>query len=172
MSQHWTLLRLQPQSLHRYVNYMLDRFPSIPTYYPQHEAMSRPAGHRRPMLVSRPTFPGYIFAKPDFDTGEHYSLTHGIPFRVFFVRFGHTIQSIPESVINELRRLESVNGLIAKSPERDSYRQGQRVHVHLPTTDIVGVIKRIMQNRAIVETIFCTITVPIHQIEPASGSAG
>lgn len=170
MSHYWTLLRLQPQQQPRYIFFAAEHFPHIELYYPQHQTLSRPAGRRRPIRVTRPTFPGYIFAKPDFDHGEHNSLIHGIPFRVFFVRFSGTIETIPEPVITELRRLESINQLVPIIERPRPYRPGQRVQVNLPTASIIGTIKKIMQIRAIIDTSFCNITVPIHQIAPLAAS--
>jgi transcription antitermination factor NusG len=158
----WILLKTPANTLQNYFDWIQNRHPNIPLYYPVYEVLCRPSGHRRAIRVTRQTFPGYIFAKPDMNEGEHIALKH-VPFRVWFIRFGPDIEVIPDHVITELKKLES-SGFLAPQKNPRSLNPGTQVHVHLPSGDILGIVKKIIQTRAIIDTSFCSITVPMARI--------
>jgi transcription antitermination factor NusG len=163
----WTLLRLNPQTVTRFLDYLDDFHPGIQTYYPSYERLSRPAKARRPRLVRRPVFPGYLFARPNLSTGEHIFLVR-TPIRARYIRFGPNIELIPDNVILELMRLESLGQLVPDdTPQEPRYHHGQRVFVRLAMTNVPAtIIRLIAETRALVETSLCRITVPIHNVEP------
>jgi len=165
----WTLLQLLPASFPKYLDHIQNRYPHIEIYYPRHEVLSRPAGRRRPLPVIRPIFPGYLFARPDFANGDHRSLTHNTPTRVFFVKFGGHIEFISERTINILKTMENLGQLAPKPGPQPRLTSGQRVIVALPTVDLIGIILRIAQNKVLVDVSIGQMTVPLHQVAPFGG---
>ncbi len=162
----WTLLRLNPQTVGRFLDYLSDFHPGIETYNPSYEAITRPAKARRPRKSLRPVFPGYLFARPNLSAGEHVILTR-TPIRASFIRFGQEIEAIPDKVITELQRLESLHLLIPEQKPEPRYHHGQRVNVRLAMTNVPAtIIRLIAETKALVETSLCRITVPIHNVEP------
>jgi hypothetical protein len=159
----WTLLHLKPQSQIRYIDHLKTYHPAIEVYVPHHLVLCRPHGVRRPIEKSIPCYPGYIFANPNLDSGEHYYLTHG-PIRAYFVRFGAHIESIPSIIIERLKELESTHQLIPETP--DPYAPGNHVHVVTQTMDIRAIIVRLMTyDKILVDTPFCQIVVPLESVK-------
>lgn len=167
MQNPWSLLRILPSLMPKYCDHVTNRFPTIELYFPQHRVLSRPTGHRYPKLVLRPTFPGYIFARPDFSIGEHNLLTRNVPARVFFVKFGPDIEFIPERVIIELKKLENEDLLRPKAERMRALAPGQRVLFRVETSDLIGIIHRIYQNKVTIDTSHTRVTVPIDIVNPA-----
>jgi transcription antitermination factor NusG len=164
VSESWTLLRLNPLNQSRYVDHVTESFPEIPTYFPQYLKTTRPARKRKPILVTKPVYPGYIFARINLQDHTIHQLT-STPVRAYFVRFGGTIGMIPDRVIIELKKLESLNMLVRELPRRDPFAPGTRVVIHLPMSDIRGIVTMLLHaNRAIVDTSLCKVTVPIHTL--------
>jgi hypothetical protein len=142
---------------------MTENYPHIQTYYPIYQRTSRPHGKRIPIQVTRPVYPGYIFQRNTTD-GIVTRLT--TQFRVYAVRFGDTLATLPDSVILDLRRLESLNLLVQEKILYNPYYPGRKVRVHLPIADITAVIVRLISdNKALVDTSLCKITVGIHQLD-------
>jgi transcription antitermination factor NusG len=162
MSFFWGLLRLNPASQPRFLDHVSSTYPDIPTYQPLYPKTTRPAKKRHPITIYQPVYPGYLFAQILDDKFIH-RLT-STPVRAYFVRFGGKIGTVPDSVILELRRLESLNQLVQEEQRKDPYAPGTRVIIHLPMSDIRGIIQMTKGTRAIVETPLCKVIVPIHQV--------
>lgn len=166
MATIWTILRLNPMSQNRYLSHIHEYHPTIETYVPHYTKLSRPHGHRRPSPVERPCYPGYVFARPDLNNGDHLSLIH-TPIKAYYIRFTKTIESIPDSVISEIKRLESLKLL---TPETESgWRPGQRVRVSTPTLEIRAIIVRLVaHDKMLVDTPFCQMVVPASALHRAT----
>src|SRR5262245_39485863 len=164
MLNSWTLLRTNSTTQTRFCDHIREKHPTIILYYPQYKRWTRPHGVRRPILSTRPVYPGYVFACPSPDPHDFYTLTHS-PVRAWFVRFGSTIPTIPDSIIQELRRLESLNKLVIEERHQNPYHPGRKVTVHIPVADIQAVIIRLIaQTKVKVDTPLGVMTVPIHKV--------
>jgi hypothetical protein len=166
MNPAWTLLRLNPTSQPRFLDHVATTFPDIPTYQPQYQKTTRPARKRHPIQTLHPVYPGYLFAQILDDKFIH-QLT-STPVRAYFVRFGGKIGTVPDGVILELRRLESLNLLVHETPRPNPYSPGTKVLIHLPMSDIRGIIAMTLNqgSRAIVDTPLCRVLVPVHTLVP------
>ena len=172
MTDSWTLLRLNPASQTRF----LDLAPhDIPLYFPVYQKIIRPAKKRTPIEVTRPVYPGYIFAQIDPDTGDVHRLT-GLPVRAYFIKLKRctqnmppTISTIPDSIIQEFKRLERLNLLVREVTRINPFSQGARIIVHLPVADIEGIIIHLQgQTRALVDCRLGHMTVPVARLALAS----
>lgn len=161
----WHLLRLNPMAQTRFLDHATTFFPHIPLYFPRYKRLTRPHGHRRPFTTEVPVFPGYVFANLSLTSHDSYIITHS-PIRARFVRFGHTIPSIKDSIIHEIRRLESLNQLVREIRVTNPYYRGRKVIVHIPVADIPAIILRIIaQTKVQLDTPLGTMIVPIHTID-------
>jgi transcription antitermination factor NusG len=160
----WTLLRLNPQLQARYINHVQENIPDVETYYPTYEKKTRPHGKRQPIVVIRPVYPGYVFAKLDID-GLDVHLMISSPVRARFVRFGPGISTIPDRVIHELRRLESLHLLVKEIHRVSPYTPGVKVRIHTPVADISAIVIALLHGKRIrVDSPLGTVTVPVHQV--------
>jgi Transcription termination factor nusG len=160
----WSLLRLNPQNQERYVEHVRDNRPDIETYYPLYDRITRPHGIRHPIKVPTPVYPGYVFAFADMDSRDVRWLVSS-PVKAYFIKFGGVISVIPERVITEIKRLESLRMLVREQIKINPYQPGRPVVVHTPAADIQAVIVRLMGgNRAVVDTSLGRATVRIHSI--------
>lgn len=160
----WSLLRLNPQSQDRYVEYVREGSPRIETYFPKYERVTRPHGVRHPVIVELPVYPGYVFARCDIDSRDVHVLTSS-PVRAYFIRFGGTISIVPDKVITEIRRLESLRELVKERAKMNPYHPGRMVVIHTPAADIQAIIVKLMGgNRAIVDTSLGRATVRTHSL--------
>jgi transcription antitermination factor NusG len=166
----WTLIKTPAQTQTRYVSQVEEFHPSIPIYIPTYKHTTRPHGRRLAITIIKPVYPGYIFAQPDLTLGEHYYLTR-LPTKAYFVRFGREISLIPERVIEELRRLESLHLLSPRQDQNDiTLHPGQKIRVAFPTIDVVGtLIYIIAQAKAVVDTPLGTVTVALARCAPHLG---
>jgi transcription antitermination factor NusG len=116
------------------------------------------------MVVWMPVYPGYVFARLDMDgDGIHELVT--CPVKARFIKFGGEISTIPDKVIHELRRLESLSMLVREVQRVNPYRPGVKVRVHTPVADIQAVIVALIRgNRLKVDSCIGTITVPVHKV--------
>jgi transcription antitermination factor NusG len=162
---NWTLIKTPAQTQARYVSQVEEFHPAIPFYIPTYQHATRPAKYRRVILVTRPVYPGYIFVKPDLSLGEHYALTR-LPTKAYFVRFGRELSMIPEYVIDELRRLESLHQLIQQDQNDTKLHPGQRVRVAFPTIDVLAVLIHVTPSKAVVDTPLGRTTVPLAHCTP------
>lgn len=161
----WALLRLNHLQQTRYTDFVQTKYPTIELYFPRYETKARIAGIRRPIEVTRPVFPGYVFVKPDFDNDEQYCLIHDTPVKARFVKFAGDIERIPAYVIDELKKLERNHFFHVADPEEGPrYHPGQKVLVHHVLADIQGIIGRVLQNKIFVDTKIGQLNVPIHNI--------
>ena len=162
MPQIWTLLRINPLRQTRYLSHLTEFHPAIETYVPHYLKLCRPHGMRRPIPISKPCYPGYIFARPDTESGEHLALI-SLPIRAYFIRFGKVIESIPDRVILELKRLESLKQL--EPTQEPGWKQGQSVRVSTPTLEIRAIVVRLItQDKLLVDTPFCQMVVPLKSV--------
>jgi transcriptional antiterminator RfaH len=170
MTESWTLLRVNPQTQSRYVDSVHDHYPHVQIYYPQFRKITRPARKRYPITVTQPVYPGYIFICLDTTTDSFYKVTR-LPIRARVVRFNQLIPKIPDRVILELRRLESLDQLVQDRILTNPYAPGTSVRVHTPICDIEGIIVHMLgQTRAIVDTELCRLTVPLARLQVAPRS--
>jgi hypothetical protein len=165
----WGLLKLNPVSQRRYLNFMTEFNPVIKFYYPCYDRVRRPAGSRHPVVVPTAVYPGYVFVRLDCDLRV---ILDG-PVRVYFVRFGGNgrgkqgrIGTIREEVINRLQMMERSGQLVREEVKENPFMAGRGVRVHTPVADINGVIVMCTQSsrRAIVDTVLGRWDVPIHQV--------
>ena len=163
MSNSWSLLRLNPQNQEKYVDHVQENVPGVETYFPVFEKKTRPHGKRQPVVVVRPVYPGYVFARLDMN-GVNVHLLVNSPIKARFIRFGGTISLIPERVINEIRRLESQRMLV-REIHINPYVPGRKVRVHLPVADIQAIILQLLHGkRALVETPLGRMSVQLHKM--------
>lgn len=152
MNDSWTLIKLNPIQQERYVDHVTDNEPSIELYFPQYQKITRPHRCRNPILLTLPVYPGYIFAKIDPETDSIHRLT-STPFQAYFIRFGKSISVVPDPVITDLKRRESLNLLMKEMIVEDPYSPGRKVRIHHPVADIEGIILQLLgRNRLVVDT--------------------
>jgi hypothetical protein len=164
-SRTWTLLKLSPQSLVKYTEYMDQYYPYIQYYYPKYQRTVRPHGVRKAKRVPWPVFPGYLFMRVNSrDMGELVSL----PVRAYWIRFGGVIEVVPDVVIERLRKLELSGELVREVIHvNNPYRVGVSVRVHLSVGDILAVVVKRLGDRVVVEAPWCRCVVPKHLLEVA-----
>jgi hypothetical protein len=159
----WTLLRINPQNQSRYVEHVGKTFPDVEVYYPVFTKLTRPARRRHPIVITLPVYPGYVFARIDLDARVRDMLN--TPVHARFIRFGQAISVVPDPVIVEIRRLESMQLLVRDSYRESPFQPGRRVRVILPMADLTAVVVHIMSgNRAVVDTPLGNVIVPIHKM--------
>jgi hypothetical protein len=160
----WFLLRCNITAQMRYTNFVRDHHPEIQLYIPHYLRITRPHGHRHPITIPTPVYPGYIFAQFDPDTTPMSIITRS-PTRAYYVRFNGTIAVVPDQVISKLQYLESQNLLMTEKIVQNPYKPGKKVIIHLPVADIQAIIvKMIGQYHLSVDTNFSRITVPIAKV--------
>lgn len=161
---HWSLLKLNPQKQRGYVESLHEYFPGIESYYPIYTKLSRPHGSRRPMRVERPVYPGYLFLK--VREGDDWQAPVSLPVRARWVKFGGIVESIPDRVVQGLRKLEEAGELVREVKYVNPYVAGAQVRVHLPMQDLLAVIVRLVgKNRALVEMPLGRATVHLHRLQ-------
>jgi hypothetical protein len=138
--------------------------PEIEYYFPKYETEVRPHGARRPVRVTRPVFPGYIFVRNG--EGDTRRLT-GLPVRAYWVQFGGKREEVSDRVIERLKEFESAGELVREVRYVNPYRRGVRVYVHMDVADLVATVVKVIGNRALVEVPVGTCLVPIHCLEVA-----
>src|SRR5215469_804879 len=151
---HWHLLRLNPQNQAQFVDYIAEKAPDQILYYPKYYRMTRPAHKRTPIRIECPVYPGYVFS---LTCDRLLCIT---PIRAYFVRLKNLgpdsvpqISTIPDRVIQELKRLEGLNQLIHEVKIENPFKPGRHVIIHTPVSDIHGIIIRLLgQTRAVVQT--------------------
>jgi transcription antitermination factor NusG len=152
------------------VDHVAENIPEVETYYPVFEKLVRPHGLRKPMAVTRPVYPGYVFAKIEMN-GKSVHMLVSAPVKARFIRFGGTISTVPDDVIRELRRLELSKLLVREIHRVNPYIPGKKVRIHTPVADIQAVIIALLnKTRAVVDTPVGRVTVQIHQITILSDS--
>jgi transcription antitermination factor NusG len=162
----WALLRLNPQLQSRYIDHVAEYAPDVETYYPRYEKMTRPHGKRQPIVVVRPVYPGYIFANLDLD-GRCVHLLISLPVKARFIRleFGGGISPIPDRVIQEIRRLESLHMLVREVHRISPYQPGVKVRIHMPIADISAIVIALLHNKRVkVDSALGIMNVPQHQV--------
>ena len=162
----WTLLRLNAQRQDRYIEHVHEHTPDVETYFPTYEKLTRPHGKRQPIVVIRPVYPGYLFAKLDTD-GKDVHLMISMPIRARFIKLkgDGAISTIPERVIHELRRLESLHLLVREIHRVSPYQPGVKVRVCTPIADIQAIVIALLHGKRImVDSALGTMSVPIHQV--------
>jgi len=161
----WALLRLNPQSQDRYLEYMAERLPHIETYYPVYDRITRPAKKRSPITVRAPVYPGYIFVADGF---EHQRALLSLPVRTWFVRLAldGQISRLPDWVIHGIRAMESRNELVRECRAESPYRRGMSVHVHLPVRTIRATIIRVAGSEVLVDTDWSLMRVRLGAVAP------
>lgn len=166
MTNSWMLLKTAAQSQPRYISQVAEYHPSIPFFIPQYRKLCRPHGKRIAILITRPVYPGYIFVKPDFNTGEHHQLTR-LPTKAYFVRFGRELSLIPDRVIDELRRLESLHQYILEDQNDVKYYPGQKIRIAFPTIDVIATLIHIISgNKVLADSPIGRVTAPLAQCAP------
>jgi transcriptional antiterminator RfaH len=160
----WTLLRLNAQKLERYLEHVQEHVPDVETYFPTFEKITRPHGRRQPVVVVRPVYPGYVFANLNVD-GRDVRLMVSLPVRARFIKFGEGISTIPDRVIHELRRLESLRMLVREIQKVNPYAPGVKVRIHTPVADIQAIVIAILHGKRIkVDSPLGNVVVPLHQV--------
>jgi hypothetical protein len=174
MARSWTLLRLNPMSQARFMDYAANRCSDIPLYFPVYHRLSRPARKRHVITITKPVYPGYIFAQINPDGEDQHRLT-SLPVRARFIKLrlqdeDTTISLIPDSVIAKLQYLETHNQLVL-APPPSPYQPGTTVIVSLPIAEIKAVLIHLTGSRAILNSPLGRITVPITHLTLPPGGA-
>jgi len=165
----WTLLRLNAQNQTRYIEHVHEHVPCVETYFPVYEKKTRPHGKRQPIVVIRPVYPGYIFAKLNM-SGKEVHLMINLPVRARFIKLNgengeRMISTIPDRVIQELRRLESMHMLVCEMHKQSPYVPGLKVRVHTPVADIQAIVIALLHGKRVkVDSALGTMSVPVHQV--------
>jgi transcription antitermination factor NusG len=162
----WTLLRLNPQLQTRYIYHVQEHVPDVETYFPCFEKITRPHGRRQPVVVIRPVYPGYIFAKIDVD-GQCIHMMTTLPVRARFIKLkgNGLISTIPDRVIHELRRLENLRLLVREIHHISPYQPGVKVRVCTPVADIQAIVIALLHGKRIkVDSTLGVMSVPMHQV--------
>ena len=165
MLNNWTLLRLNPQRQDQYIEQVEENIPNVETYYPTFEKVTRPHGKRQPIVVIRPVYPGYLFARIDVEDGTSMRLMMSMPVRARFIKFGPGVSRIPDRVICELRRLERLHMLVREIHRVSPYSPGVKIRIHTPVADISAVVIALLHGKRLkVDIQLGTLNVPIHQV--------
>jgi len=163
MPNSWTLLRLNAQNQNKYVEHVQENIPDVELYFPRYEKITRPHGMRQPIVVKRPVYPGYIFAKLDIN-GESVHMLISTPVRARYVKFGQNIPTIPDRVIWDLQRLEGLKVLV-REVQVNPFQPGRKVRIHTPVYDIQAMIISLLHGkRALVDTTLGRMSVHLHQM--------
>jgi hypothetical protein len=171
MQDSWTLLRLNPSTQFRFMDLAAENSPEIPLYFPVFLRTTRPAHKRTPIQIPTPVYPGYIFAQINPDSGSVHRLT-SLPIRAYFIRLRRctprsqlSISTIPDSIIQEFKRLESLNLLVRETHRVNPFAPGTSVVVHLPIADIQAIIVHLIgQTRVLVDGPLGRMTTQIHRL--------
>lgn len=166
MTNSWTLLRLMAQNQDRYIDHVREHIANVEVYFPTYEKVTRPHGKRQPIVVIRPVYPGYVFANLDVDGYDVYHMTRA-PIRARFIKLkgDGEISTIPDRVIVELRRLESLHLLVKEIHRVSPYQPGVKVRVCTPVADIQAIVVALLHGKRLrVDSQLGTMNVPIHQV--------
>ena len=167
MSLVWALLKLNPVSQERYLGFVGEYCPEVEVYVPRYECRVRVGGARRPVRVKRPVYPGYVFSRVDFESGQLREMC-SLPVRAYWVRFGKKIGPIPDDIIRKLRTLESTGELVTEVKHEKKFQKGAMVRVHFPVADILGVVVGFNEySRVWVKVPLGRIIVPVHIVQIA-----
>jgi hypothetical protein len=158
----WGLLKLAPMSQERFIQHVNEYYSHIECYYPRYERTIRPNGARGKKKVWWPVFPGYVFMH--VRKGDLYEMVN-LPVRAYWVRFGGSIELIPDRVIEKIKELEEKKELVREVRYVEQYRHGVGVRVHLPVGDILAVVVKCKGDRVIVEAPLGRCVVPRHMLE-------
>jgi hypothetical protein len=121
--------------------------------------------------VLRPVYPGYIFAKLNVEGYEVYHMTRA-PIQARFIKLkgDGSISTIPDGVIIELRRLESLHLLVKETHRVSPFQPGVKVRVCTPIADIQAIVIALLHGKRVrVDSVLGTMSVPIHQVSIAQG---
>jgi transcription antitermination factor NusG len=155
---------LNAQKLDRYIEHVQEHVPDAETYFPTYEKITRPHGRRQPVVVVRPVYPGYVFARLNID-GMDVRLMVSLPVRARFIKFGEGISTIPDRVIQELRRLESLHMLVREVQKVSPFVPGVKVRIHTPVADIQAIVIALLHGKRVkVDSLLGTMSVPVHQV--------
>src|SRR5215471_14000540 len=121
----WTLLRLNAQRQSAYVEHVAEHIPEVEMYFPTFEKVTHPHKKRQPIVVLRPVYTGYVFARLDIDGYNVYHMTR-TPIQARFIKLtgDGTISTIPDRVIAELKRLESLHLLVKETHRVSPFQRG------------------------------------------------
>lgn len=164
MTHSWHLLHLHPQNQSKFCDH-IHSTTEIPLYFPRYDRITRPHGHRTPISTPTPVYPGYVFSK--IATSESINTLLRTPVKVSFVRYkiSRDFMTIPDSVITELKRLESLNMLMTEKIYNNPYYPGRKIRVTHPVADIQGIIIRLIgATRVKVDTRLGEMITQIHSI--------
>jgi transcription antitermination factor NusG len=165
----WFLLRCTTTGQTRYIEHVRTRFPDVTLYVPHYPRLTRPHGHRHPITIPTPVYPGYIFINLDPTTQSLRSIALTPP-RAYYVRFNGKIEPVSPLAIAYLKEKESKNLLMVQKTIVDPYKPGKRVVIHLPVADIQAIIvKCVGTHHVSVDTPFSRITVPKAKISVVQG---
>lgn len=160
---HWSLLKVNPQKQRGYVELLGQYCPGVELYVPVYNRVVRPHGLRRPIKVTRPVYPGYLFLRVGM---EEMRKPVTLPVRASWVRFGGKIEEIPGYVIQKIKQMEKANELVREVKGDSPYVPGARVLVRHEVRDIRAVVVRLVKgNRVEVDTEMCRVIVPVHRVE-------
>jgi hypothetical protein len=73
---------------------------------------------------------------------------------------------IPEHVIDNLRRLESLHQSILQDQNDIKLHPGQKIRVAFPTIDVLAVLIQVGASKAVVDTPLGRVTVPLAHCTP------
>jgi hypothetical protein len=164
----WALLKLlHHRQQDRFTAFVAEHYPDVELYAPVFKRVTRPHGCRRPLAVIATVFPGYLFVHSDLGAGYARYLT-ATPIRAHWVRFGTSIETIPDKVIAALRTLEARNELVREAILPRPLRPGARVRVQLPVGSIDAVVLRLVNaHKVTVDSRLGRVTAPICVVEPS-----
>ena len=165
MSLVWALLKLNPISQERYLGFVEEYCPEVEVYVPRYECRVRVGGARRPVRIKRPVYPGYVFSRVDWGSGQLREMC-SLPVKAYWVRFGKKIEPIPDDIIRKLRTLEKTNGLVIEVKNEKKFKKGAMVRVLFPVADIFGVVVGFNEySRVWVDVPLGRIIVPVHILQ-------
>lgn len=154
----WTLLRLSANLQTRFLEHVQEQYPDAKLYFPTFTRLTRPARKRHTIQQTVPVYPGYIFTGAD-SIGRVKSTI-----RFHYIRFGGKIALVPDSVIQELKRLESINQLVVSKQMINPYSPGTRILIHTPAYDLKAIVIQCSKNNLLADTPLGTISVPLFRV--------
>ena len=144
--QWWFCLRAQAKREHIAVVY-LRRYPGVEAFCPR--VRFRKSTVRGPVWFIEPMFPGYLFARFDYET-FHRRVRQGNGIRGF-VQFGDHFGLLPNELIEQLKAIVGANGVVEMT---QTIVLGQSVKVLLgPFQGFEALVTRVMPARDRVEIL-------------------
>jgi transcriptional antiterminator RfaH len=153
---HWYAIHTHPKQEDRAE--MNLRAGGVETFAPKHKQRTYNRQSKGLTYRTKPLFPGYIFARFDFEEQLHdVRFTRGVH---SVVSFGHTYVPVDDEIINIIQERKTKDGFILLGPD---LKQGDElVVVHGPFKGFKGIFERDMKDADRVIILLKTVSYQSH----------